>query len=127
MLATPLAVWAGLKEPQVLAGVQLQVTPAFAESLATVAVMATVWLVLKEVGTVPSVTVMAGVGEGEGVALLLHATHAAMMLKPITTKIDLRNVIAHLPSIQSRTSLRSWNAPCEASAHQPEIRSHCAP
>jgi hypothetical protein len=37
--ATPLAVVAELNVPQVPAGAQLQVTPPFAESLATVAVM----------------------------------------------------------------------------------------
>ena len=68
MTAVPLAEAGELNDPQVTAllpGVQLQVTPPFAESLATVAAIDSVPLATKEVGTgvgtVLSATVIGGV------------------------------------------------------------------
>jgi len=59
---TPLAVCVGLKEPHVPTGAQLQSTPAFAVSLATVAATDAVALTASVVGgAVLSVTVIAGV------------------------------------------------------------------
>jgi hypothetical protein len=54
--AVPLAEVAELNAPQVPAGVQLQVTPALAESLATVAVTGVVSFTKVEVGAAPMVT-----------------------------------------------------------------------
>lgn len=60
MVVAALAVLVGLNEPQVLAGVQLQVTPAFAGSLATVAAIVAVAPGARdEGGGVLSVTVTA--------------------------------------------------------------------
>jgi hypothetical protein len=84
--ATPLEVWFELNEPQVPAGAQLQVTPPFAESLATVAVMACVAATCRDVGTVLSVTVM-GVDEPE-LPELPHAASSA------TRVIVIRRTIA---------------------------------
>ena len=62
MLATPLAVWSGLKEaaPHEAAGAQFQVTPPFAVSLATVAATLPVAPTARVVGAVVIVTVIAG-------------------------------------------------------------------
>jgi len=85
--AVPLAEAGELNDPQVAAllpGVQLQVTPRFAESWATVAVMDSVPLATKEVGagvgTVLSVTVM---GRG-GVALIVIAGVLALIAVLVT-------------------------------------------
>jgi hypothetical protein len=57
----PLAVWIGLKEPHDPAGEQLQVTPALAGSLDTVAViLACLPITIVEGGAVVSETEMAG-------------------------------------------------------------------
>lgn len=50
MVFAPLAVCGGLKEPQALAGAQLQLTPLLAESFATVAAMTAVALVFNDAG-----------------------------------------------------------------------------
>jgi hypothetical protein len=50
VVLAPLAVCVGLNEPQVLAGAQLQVTPAFAESLPTVAAIGAVAPIFSEAG-----------------------------------------------------------------------------
>jgi hypothetical protein len=60
--AVPLAEVAELNAPQVPAGAQLQVTPPFAESLATVAVTEAVSLTNMEVGVALRVTVITGTG-----------------------------------------------------------------
>jgi len=60
--ATPLAVVPELNEPQVAAGVQLQVTPPFAASLVTVAVTGVVSLTNMEVGVALNVIVITGTG-----------------------------------------------------------------
>lgn len=99
MTAVPLADVAELNEPQVPAGAQLQVTPAFAESLATVAVIGVVSPTNRAVGVVLSVTEM-GVTGVTCVLELLHATRAAIMLKLTRRRIDLRNVIVCLRSFQ---------------------------
>ena len=54
----PLRVVLGLKVPQLATGVQLHVTPAFPESLATVAVIDVVLLRNNAVGVVLNVTVI---------------------------------------------------------------------
>jgi len=92
--AVPLAEVGELNVPQEPAGAQFQVTPRFAESLATVAVTGVVWLTYRDVGVVLSVTVMGG---GGGMELLLpHAASPAIMLRLIRRRIDLRNVIGRL-------------------------------
>jgi hypothetical protein len=58
---TPLAEVGELNLPQEPTGAQLQVTPRFAESLATVAVTGVVSLTYRDVGVGLSVTVMGGV------------------------------------------------------------------
>ena len=76
MTAVPLAEAGELNDPQVVAllpGVQLQVTPRFAESLATVAVMETVPLTTKEVGAGVGTVLSATVMGGGGVALIVIA------------------------------------------------------
>lgn len=62
MLAAPLAVWPGLKEAAAheAAGVQFQVTPPFAVSLATVAMTLPVVPTTRVVGAAVIVTVIAG-------------------------------------------------------------------
>ena len=63
MTTVPLAEAGELNDPQVAAllpGVQLQVTPRFAESLATVALTCVVPLTYRDVGTVLKVTLMGG-------------------------------------------------------------------
>ncbi len=91
---------AGLKLPQLVAPEQVQVTPAFVESLVTVAVMEFWLLVTRGLVTVPTATVTAA---GGGVEELLppHATSAAIALRLIRRRIDLRNVTVHLPWLQS--------------------------
>jgi hypothetical protein len=79
-----LAVPVGLNEPQVAAGLQLQVTPLFAESLATVAAMVAVPLgASDEGGGVLRVTVIAGAEEtvmvGVLAVTLVSSTTVAMM------------------------------------------------
>jgi len=126
----PLAVVLELNEPQVAAllpGVQLQVTPPFAESLATVAVMLWVALTCSDVGTALSVVVM-----GWDLWLeLLQATRAAIMPRLIRRRNDLRNLIAHLRSLQPWMSFRLWfpvwNVPYERRAHVPAVRSRFSP
>jgi hypothetical protein len=86
--ATPLAVVAELNEPQVPAGAQLQVTPPFAESLATVAVMGVVPLTNSEVGVVLSVTVIAGAG------VIVIAGVLALMLVLLTEVAVITTVLA---------------------------------
>ena len=97
-----------LNEPQVAAelpGVQLQVTPPFAESLVTVAVIEKVPPKAREVGAVLRETEGAVVPPPppppELLELLLQPTRAAIMLKLIRRPIDLlnvfvRDVIGHL-------------------------------
>jgi len=58
--AVPLAEVGELNVPQEPAGAQLQLTPRFAESLATVAVTGFVSLTYRDVGVALSVTVMVG-------------------------------------------------------------------
>jgi hypothetical protein len=76
VVVAPLAVCVGLKDPQVPTGVQLQSTPAFAVSLATVAATDAVAFTAREVGgAVLSVTVSAG-----AVAVIVTAADAVVEL-----------------------------------------------
>jgi hypothetical protein len=80
--AVPLAEAGELNDPQVAAllpGVQLQVTPPFAEPLNTVAVMAWVALTCRDVGTVLSVTVIGG-----GAAVMVMAGVLALIMVLVT-------------------------------------------
>ena len=114
MTAVPLAVWPfELNEPHVLAGVQLQVTPALAESLATVAVICVVWFTAKDVGVELSETVMA-----VDVECLLdppHATRKATVARQAIAgtkrlKMALSNFIARPLLLQPVPLLHFWNA-----------------
>jgi hypothetical protein len=86
-----------LKAPQAFAlpQVTVQVTPAFLESLATVAVSAAVALVKSEVGAPVRVTVIAG-----GVVLVVevplppHAVNCVIVARAISGRMDWRNLIA---------------------------------
>ena len=84
MTAVPLAEAEELNDPQVAAllpGVQLQVTPSFAESLATVALMDSVSLTYSDVGVVLSVTLMGG---GAGVmAMVGRLANAAVLVAEV--------------------------------------------
>jgi hypothetical protein len=60
VMAVPLAEFGMLNVPQVFAGVQDQVTPAFLESFTTVAVMGVVSLMKRDVGVTLKETEMAG-------------------------------------------------------------------
>src|SRR5580700_7626785 len=100
LVLAPVSVVAGLKVPQG-AGEQLQVTPAV--SVVVALTVPVTLLVATEAGTVPTVTVM----RAGGVVwlLLLHATSAATMHRPIMRRMDLGNVIVHLRLIQVGQSL----------------------
>src|SRR5580704_8354629 len=104
VVSAPLAELVGLKVPQG-AGEQDQLTPPFAESLATVALMVAFALFTATVaGTAPIVTEITG-GGGGVLLLLLHATSAAIMHRLTRRRIDLRNVIGHLRLVQPWLSL----------------------
>ena len=103
----PLALLLALNEPQVAAelpGVQLQVTPPFPESLVTVAVIESFPPVDREAGAVLNETdglALPPPPPPELLELLLQPIRAAIMLKLIRRRIDLRNgimrdVIGHL-------------------------------
>jgi hypothetical protein len=88
--AVPLAEVAELNPPQVPAGVQLQVTPPSAESLATVALTGVVSFTKVEVGAAPMVT-------ATGALLFevpLHPSEAAIKPKVKAKNREMRREIA---------------------------------
>lgn len=102
-----LALLPGLNEPQLPAGAQLQVTPAFAESLLTTAVSVAVALVCNEAGGALNATEIWLCG---GLLLLLP-------LQPMTMAAKLRLKMARLargsftaclPLIRSQSLFRPW-------------------
>lgn len=96
MVATPLAVVAGAKDPHgAVAQVTVQVTPAL---LLTVAVMDAVALVASEVGAPLKVTVTAGGGGGAGVLLPPQPEIARANAPSVAMRMLRRNFIAHLRS-----------------------------
>ncbi len=98
VVAVPLPVLVGLNVPQEPLGAQLQVTPAFALSFVTVAVIEAVAFVTREVGAPLSATEM-GFPPPPPVLLLplLHATSAATPESAIIVETVFRNFIAHPP------------------------------
>ena len=92
MTAVPLAEIGELNVPQEPAGAQLQVTPPFAESLATVAVMEVVSLTYSDVGVVLSVTVMGG---GAGVmAMAGRLANTAVLLAEVALIVTALTAVA---------------------------------
>jgi hypothetical protein len=83
--AAPLAVVAELNAPQESAGAQLHVTPPFAGSLATVAVMGSVSFSYSKAGVVLSVTVIVGDGVMVMAAVLALTAELAIEVAVMTT------------------------------------------
>ena len=119
MVVAPLAVWPGLKEPQ-LPGLQLQFTPA--ELFVTVATTVRVVgdcgvLITREVGVGVGVVVSAitGVPEPVGLELLVElppqANSAAIRTKQTKRRIDLRKFMKTPSSsaLDFGPSLLAWN------------------
>jgi hypothetical protein len=84
----PLAVLAELNVPQEPEGAQLHDTPALLESFVTVAVICVVELMYKVVGTELRLTEIAGGGVVVLLPLLLHATSAEIIPRPIRRNVD---------------------------------------
>ena len=101
MVALPLAVLVGLKDPQ-LAGVQLQVTPPLAESLETVAVNCAVWPPVTEVGGLLIATEMLA---GGGLLFLLDVLPPQPGKKTRTAPINAIKSVSRLIFI---TALLPW-------------------
>jgi hypothetical protein len=97
MLVAPLSVLLGLKEddPHATAGVQPQITPAFAGSLVTVATTLSVELTAKVVGAIEIVT-------ASGFLLLLPPQLALLHAQNATKTIQrVPRFIAGLPSLRT--------------------------
>jgi hypothetical protein len=124
--AVPLAEAGELNVPQEPAGAQLQVTPWFAESLATVAVTGIVPFAYRDVGVVLSLTVMKSGGGGVEKPPP-HAASVAIMLRLKRKRIDLRKVIVHLPRFEAGMFFGFGHAAREGSAPAEERHVHFAP
>lgn len=99
VVAVPLAVVVGLKDPQV--PLQLHVTPAFAESLETVAVAPRVPFTLTLVAVVLTDTEIAGGGGGVELLPDEHATSAASIIIARAAVIAWTYLIVHLRSVST--------------------------
>lgn len=85
MVAAPLAVWAGLKLPQVFAGVQLQSAPALVLSFVTVAVSCAVALTAKLAGAPLMATVICCAGALTVIVAVAMAVAEAVALAVMVT------------------------------------------